>query len=583
MFIAFKHRHDICGFGLILGTLLFTASLTPSLVPRAPWIQGLLGGFCLAAGYGIGVALRRFWRFLELPALHGRRQDLTLAWTLTACAAAAALALIWARHWQNDLRLLMGMPPADGSAALTVAVLALLTFVALLGLARLFNRVRRLIFERLSRHLARTQAAALAILTAALLFWSIGNDLLGYGALLLADRIFGSLDALIEDDIARPTDPDKTGSPASLIAWDQLGREGRRMIAAGPDAAAIARMKRETAPVSPVSPVSPLAPIDPVREADLAFDSTVLREPLRVYVGLNFAEGPPQRAALALRELQRIGAFDRAHLVIATPTGTGWIDPESQSALEYLFTGDVATVAVQYSYLKSWLALLADPDYGVATARAVFAAVYDHWRSLPRGQRPRLWLNGLSLGALNGDQSHDLYQVISDPYDGALWAGPPFNTPTWRAVTSRRDAGSPAWLPRFGGGAVVRFTSQSNHLGTPPAPWGPYRIAFLQYASDAVTFFEPGSLWRRPEWMAAPLGPDVSRDITWIPVVTFLQLAFDLMIAVEPPIGHGHTYAFDHYVDAWAELAEPAGWTPERLASLKRSVAELRRRPPHTF
>src|SRR3546814_14740495 len=83
------------------------------------------------------------------------------------------------------------------------------------------------------------------------------------------------------------------------------------------------------------------------------------------------------------------------------------------------------SVSVQYSYLLSWLALLAEPEYGVETARAVFATVYGHWRALDPQHRPRLYLQGLSLGALNGDLSHDLYQVIGAPYQGALWSGPP--------------------------------------------------------------------------------------------------------------------------------------------------------------
>ena len=60
------------------------------------------------------------------------------------------------------------------------------------------------------------------------------------------------------------------------------------------------------------------------------------KEPLRVYVGLGSADNPRARAQLALAELQRVGAFERANLVIATPTGTGWVDEESQHALEYL-------------------------------------------------------------------------------------------------------------------------------------------------------------------------------------------------------------------------------------------------------
>jgi uncharacterized membrane protein len=230
----------------------------------------------------------------------------------------------------------------------------------------------------------------------------------------------------------------------------------------------------------------------------------------------------------------------------------------------------VATVSVQYSYLASWIALLTEPAYGLETARAVFAAVYGHWTSLPRDARPRLYLHGLSLGAYNSDLSHDLHQVIADPYAGALWSGPPFASRTWRSITANRNAGSPHWLPRFRDGSVIRFTAQLNHLTEASAPWGPYRVIYLQYASDAIVFYDPLSLWRRPGWMAAPVGPDVSPDLVWIPVVTFLQLTFDIMLAVQPPKGFGHVYAFPHYVDAWASLTDAPGWTPAGLDSLKR-------------
>ncbi|MGL4436490.1 MAG: alpha/beta-hydrolase N-terminal domain-containing protein, partial [Giesbergeria sp.] len=44
--------------GLVLGTLFFAASLTPSLTPRITVAQAVLSGMCLAAGYGLGVLLR---------------------------------------------------------------------------------------------------------------------------------------------------------------------------------------------------------------------------------------------------------------------------------------------------------------------------------------------------------------------------------------------------------------------------------------------------------------------------------------------------------------------------------------------
>src|SRR5690606_36676478 len=105
------------------------------------------------------------------------------------------------------------------------------------------------------------------------------------------------------------------------------------------------------------------------------------------------------------------------------------------------------------------------------------------------------------------------------PFDGALWSGPPFRNETWRSVTERRVQGSPAWLPRFRDSSIIRFTDQNNRLDLPGVPWGPLRIAFLQYASDPITFFEPSMLYRQPYWMQFPRGSDVTPELRWIPVV----------------------------------------------------------------
>ncbi|MBT9244672.1 alpha/beta-hydrolase family protein [Gemmobacter fulvus] len=344
--------------------------------------------------------------------------------------------------------------------------------------------------------------------------------------------------------MAAPVDPLKSGSPASLIGWQGLGAEGRNRVLGGPDAAAIAALRGQPA-----------------------------QEPLRVFVGLNNADTPKARAALALAELRRIGAFDRAVLVIATPTGTGWVDPAAMQPVEYLMQGDIASVSVQYSYLPSWLSLLVEPEYGAETAQAVFRAVYGHWTGLPKDTRPKLYLFGLSLGSLNSDLSADIYDVLGDPYQGALWAGPPFASRTWPQITAGRAAGSPAWAPRFRDGSLVRFTTQTDHTAEADASWGPIRIVYLQYASDPIVFFSPATLWRRPDWMVAPRGPDVSPSLAWVPVVTFFQLVFDMMTATSTPAGYGHVYAAGDYLTGWLAVTAPEGWTAPELDRLR---AELR-------
>ena len=223
-------------------------------------------------------------------------------------------------------------------------------------------------------------------------------------------------------------------------------------------------------------------------------------EPLRVYVGLNSAEtvgGTGPACAGRTDPDRRVRPHETCH---RHTDGTGWVDPESQIALEYLLRGDVASVSVQYSYLASWLALMADPEYGIETARAVFArstttggqpSARRAAEALSPRPEPRFVQLGPQPRSLSGDR-----RSLSGRLLGRARPSP--------AGPGHRDApaqrGTPFWLPEFRDGSVIRFTSQTNTLDDAPAPWGPYRIIYLQYASDAVTFFDPNALWRRPAW-----------------------------------------------------------------------------------
>ena len=57
---------------LLLGLLFFAASLTPSLIPRGPVVQGVLGGLVTAIGYLIGQLAALLWRAGDLPRISGR-------------------------------------------------------------------------------------------------------------------------------------------------------------------------------------------------------------------------------------------------------------------------------------------------------------------------------------------------------------------------------------------------------------------------------------------------------------------------------------------------------------------------------
>jgi uncharacterized membrane protein len=536
-----RFLRSLSGVGLSLGVFFFAAALTPTLVPRTYVTQGLLAGAAFAAGYAIGVGWRWLWLYMELPTVRESvRQKLNLT-TILAATFFAAWFLWRAAEWQNSIRNLMGMPPLETAHPFLVSLLAICTFILLLGLGRGFHFLASWAARFSGHYIPRRVANVLGITVAVIIFWLFASDVvwrLGFNAL---DASFREFDALMEPERPQPTDPLKTGSPASRLSWKSLGRAGREFVASGPGAEEIS-----------------------------AFSGRPALEPIRVYVGLQIGDTERERAALALEELQRVDAFERSVLVVAMPTGTGWLDPAAMDSLEYLHHGDVATVALQYSYLSSPLALIVEPDRGSAAADAILAAIYNYWTTLPRESRPRLYLHGLSLGALNSESSVDLFEILGDPINGALWSGPPFANPLWRSFTANRNPGTTAWLPEYRDGSTVRFMNQYGYPeGAEFAPWGAMRIVYLQYASDSVSFFSPLGFYREPAWMKDPRGPDISPELRWYPVVTMLQLLVDMAFATTTPLGYGHLYAPEHYVAAWHEVTEPPGWSEAELERLK--------------
>jgi uncharacterized membrane protein len=532
--------------GLLVGSIFFALSLTPSLLPRTEMVQAILSGTCFAVGYGLGNLGHWLWGFLGLRVPPGRVTRLLGAIAGLLCLGLVLVALAYSNSWQNSVRAVMGMAPVDEYQPLLIASMALPVAAGLLILGKLLVTMIRLVWHGLMPHLPRRAAFVVATAVVIALISILVNNLFLRTALRAADNFYERLDALVSTEAEPPALWHQTGSATSLIDWDSIGRDSRIYVQSGPDAAAIAAVTGKPAV-----------------------------EPLRTYVGLRSAPTPMERAELALAELQRIGAFERSVLVLVMPVGTGWVDRAAIDTLEYLHGGDVASVAVQYSYLTSVLSLWIEPELGTETAQSLFNTVYNYWTQLPDGERPQLYLHGLSLGALASQSSTTVYDVLADPFDGALWAGPPFSSPIWTRVTTSRQPGTPAWLPRFGNSTAIRFMNQSGTAGWQDTAWGPMRIVFLQYASDPIVFFSFDADWRRPDWFDEPRGPDVSPAFNWYPLVTFLQLALDAALAQTAPVGYGHVYAPADYIDAWNAVTQPPGWTPDQLAALKEAIDPL--------
>ena len=530
--------------GWLLGLLLFALSLTPSLIPRHFTTQGILCGCAFAAGYGIGVFLEWLWDYLEL-----KWPSPKLATWIGRLAALVclvlALAFLWfSTGWQNSIRAEMGVAPVEARQPWFVAAIAVVPAALLIGVGTLLVHGVRLVSGWLRRIIPRRVALAGAVLAVGILASTIAEGVVARGLLYAADRFYGNLDRLAGSYEEAPADPLSSGSAASLIDWDTIGLDARIYVQSGPTPDEIAAMTGRPA-----------------------------IEPLRVYVGLRSAETAEDRAALALAEMDRVGAFDRSVLALIMPVGTGWVEPAAIDTLEFLHGGDVASVAVQYSYLTSWLSLVSEPDVGVETARALFNAVYKRWTAMPHDARPRLYLHGLSLGAYSSIASSSVYDILGDPFDGALFVGTPFASAAWRDTTVNRDEGSSWWLPDIGDGSVVRFSNGYGDLVGDERPWGPLRTVFLQYPSDPIVFFEPSMLYRPPVWLSGKRAASVSPLLDWYPVVTFLQLALDMALAQTAPIGFGHVYAPQDYFDAWVQVTGSDGLSADDLSTLRQRLS----------
>src|SRR6516165_6211670 len=129
---------SLSGVGLVLGTLFFAVSLTPTLVPRSYLTQGALAGACFAIGYLAGILWRWLWHYLELPEPSARARSTANALVAAGCLLVVIIYLRRAAGWQNSIRAVMKMAPVDTAHPLKVCVIALVTFIALLALARLF-------------------------------------------------------------------------------------------------------------------------------------------------------------------------------------------------------------------------------------------------------------------------------------------------------------------------------------------------------------------------------------------------------------------------------------------------------------
>jgi uncharacterized membrane protein len=523
--------------GLIVALVFLAASLIPGLLPR-PWqVQGVVSAIAVSLGYGVGSAVAGLW--------HGwsgdrpRRRGTTLPLRLTAGAL-----VVWASviHgiWRADIAALMDVELPLFPYVLLVLVTAAVAGFLLIQLGRGIGfglrRFRRLLTGWFPGWLA-SGVTALIALTLLIVFF----DQVVAGQLVPAlEKAHRSSDQRFEPGVTPPESAVLAGGPRSLIDWETMGSQGRDFVAQAPTPSELE-----------------------------AFSAASPPEPIRLYVGLETAPDAESRAMMAVEEMERVGAFDRDAVVLIAPTGSGWIDPHAVEGIEFLYNGNTASVAVQYSYLASWMVMIGNQDLAIDAARSLLTAVTGRIEREPEEERPLLLIYGESLGAFAWERLFDDLEDVTATVDGALLVGPPRSGPLWQQLVRDRDLGSPLWRPVYRGGETVRFGAGADDLSAPEGRWNAPRVAYLQHASDPITWWTPELMIRRPDWLDEP-GPDISRYMPYLPVVTFWQMAVDLAVGTNATIGHGHKFGAAQ-TEAWSMIVPPPGWTSsqtERLVAL---------------
>ncbi|MEU4065668.1 alpha/beta-hydrolase family protein [Streptomyces wedmorensis] len=522
------------------GALLFAClSFTPSLLPRGGVLQGLICGINAAIGYGLGVVAAYVWRaFADREARHASRTSWRV---LIVCAIVLfGLSFGFGQYWQHEIRELMGVTDFNALTAVACPFVAALVFCLLLlagrGLRRLYHWVTRV----LRRWAGPRAARVVGWLVVAGLAWSVVSGVLLSGFVNGANEAFSLRDTETPEGVHQPTSSLRSGGPGSLVPWDSLGRQGRAFTGSGPSAQDIG-----------------------------AFTHRPALEPVRAYAGLETSDDAESRAERAVADLERAGGFERARLLVVTTTGSGWVDPAAVDSFEYLGDGDAATVAMQYSYLPSWLSYLVDQSKAREAGRELFDAVYDVWSKLPQDQRPRLFVAGESLGSFGGETAFSGEYDLRNRTAGTLFAGPPnFNT-LFREFSDQRDGGSPEIEPVYRQGRTVRFTEDPTTGITPEGePWDGTRVLYLMHPSDPIVWWSPELAFTEPDWIGQAPGGDVLEGMFWVPFVTFWQVTADLPFSTDVPDGHGHRYKAA-YVDGWNAVMRPSGFTPQDLDRLR--------------
>ena len=526
---------DISLIGIVGALVMYGVSVSPSLLARSWQWHAVASGVLSAVGYIVGLTIQRFYA-LVVPRLG---VEITAPQSVSIAFRAVLLLgfFLWFLRWllqsyreRKRANHLVGMRGETLGEYLLGTFCAFILMLALLGIAWGLQWIGRAIVIVLSRWMHMVFALALSLLILVVIVYALTSQVLLKLGINFFTRHARKMNNRTAKGIVQPQVPERSGSPQSRSSWRAVGGQGRVFLGRGPSRTDIE-----------------------------AVTGCSAMEPIRVYAGMPEEGQSLQSAAdLVVEELHRTGAFDRAVILIATSTGSGWVDEWQIQPMEYLTRGNCATASMQYSFVPSSINFLTDLDVSEEAAVILFETIRRAVDEIPEDRRPALFVCGESLGAYASQHVFSGIVDVLSRTDGALWVGTPAFTPMHAELTAIRHRGSPEVAPVVANGRHVRFVNVPENLwsdvyGRELGDWNYPRVVYAQHPSDPVVWWNSELVWHKPDWISEKVDGDVSPHMQYTRGATYIQVLVDMPVAGTAPGGHGHTY-HEELIPLWEAI-----------------------------
>ena len=526
---------DISLIGVVGALVMYGVSVSPSLLARSWQWHAVASGVLSAVGYIVGLTIQRFYA-LVVPRLG---VEITAPQSVSIAFRTVLLLgfFLWFLRWllqsyreRKRANHLVGMRGETLGEYLLGTFCAFILMLFLLGIAWGLQWIGRAIVIVLSQWMHMVFALALSLLILVVIVYALTSQVLLKLGINFFTRHARKMNNRTAKGIVQPQVPERSGSPQSRSSWRAVGGQGRVFLGRGPSRADIE-----------------------------AVTGCSAMEPIRVYAGMPEEGQSLQSAAdLVVEELHRTGAFDRALILIATSTGSGWVDEWQVQPLEYLTLGNCATASMQYSFVPSSINFLTDLDVSEEAAVILFETIRRAVDEIPEDRRPALFVCGESLGAYASQHVFSGIVDVLSRTDGALWVGTPAFTPMHAELTAIRHRGSPEVAPVVANGRHVRFVNVPENLwsdvyGRELGDWNYPRVVYAQHPSDPVVWWNSELVWHKPDWISEKVDGDVSPHMQYTRGATYIQVLVDMPVAGTAPGGHGHTY-HEELIPLWEAI-----------------------------